>query len=187
MSFLVTRPPRPVPDTWPTSTPCSDAIRATTGETNVFSPPPLPSAATGAGSGSGSGSGGADSRAGVSPSELDGSAASAAASCVAGSGGASSAAGAATAPSGAITASFVPTSTVSPSWTRICCTTPEPGLGTSVSTLSVEISSSDSSASIGSPSCLSHLVIVPSETETPIWGMTTSIVEVVAISTRRLP
>jgi hypothetical protein len=30
-------------------------------------------------------------------------------------------------------------------------------------------------------------VIVPSETETPIWGMTTSIVDVVAISTRRLP
>jgi hypothetical protein len=31
------------------------------------------------------------------------------------------------APSGAITASFVPTSTVSPSCTRICWTTPEPG------------------------------------------------------------
>ena len=68
----------------------------------------------------------------------------------------------------------VPTSTVSPSWTRICCTTPEAGLGTSVSTLSVEISSSDSSASIGSPSAFSHFVIVPSETETPIWGITTS-------------
>ena len=61
------------------------------------------------------------------------------------------------------------------------------GLGTSVSTLSVEISSSDSSASIGSPSCLSHFVIVPSETETPIWGMTTSIADVVAISTPRPP
>ena len=64
---------------------------------------------------------------------------------------------------------------------------PEPGLGTSVSTLSVEISSSDSSASIVSPSCLSHLVIVPSETETPIWGMTTSIADVVAISTPQPP
>ena len=55
---------------------------------------------------------------------------------------------------------------------------PSPGLGTSVSTLSVEISSSGSSASICSPSCLSHFVIVPSETETPIWGMTTSIARV---------
>ena len=76
-------------------------------------------------------------------------------------------------------ASFVPTSTVSPSWTRIWVD-PLAGLGTSVSTLSVEISSSDSSASICSPSCLSHFVIVPSETETPIWGITTSTASVVA-------
>jgi hypothetical protein len=34
---------------------------------------------------------------------------------------------------------------------------------------------------------LSHLVIVPSETETPIWGMMTSTAEVVAISTPRAP
>ena len=72
------------------------------------------------------------------------------------------------------TASFVPTSTVSPSGTRICVRTPLAGLGTSVSTLSVEISSSASSAAIASPSAFSHFVIVPSETETPIWGMTTS-------------
>ena len=51
----------------------------------------------------------------------------------------------------------VPTSTVSPSWTRICVDDAAPGLGTSVSTLSVEISSSGSSASTCSPSCLSHL------------------------------
>ena len=38
MSFFVTRPPRPVPGTCAGSTPCSEAIRATTGETNVFSP-----------------------------------------------------------------------------------------------------------------------------------------------------
>ena len=61
------------------------------------------------------------------------------------------------------------------------------GLGTSVSTLSVEISSSASSASIVSPSDLSHFVIVPSETETPIWGMTTSTSVPVAISTLRAP
>ena len=85
------------------------------------------------------------------------------------------------APSGAITASIVPTSTVSPSWTRIFVTTPAPGLGTSVSTLSVEISSSGSSAAIVSPSDFSHFVIVPSETETPICGMTTSICVSVAM------
>ena len=40
MSFFVTRPPVPVPGTWDGSIPCSEAIRATTGETNdlPFSP-----------------------------------------------------------------------------------------------------------------------------------------------------
>src|SRR5581483_6472323 len=33
MSCFVTRPPRPVPGTCPGSTPCSEAMRATTGET----------------------------------------------------------------------------------------------------------------------------------------------------------
>src|SRR3954469_18307078 len=36
MSFFVTRPPRPVPCTWLGSTRCSEAILATTGETNVL-------------------------------------------------------------------------------------------------------------------------------------------------------
>jgi hypothetical protein len=80
-----------------------------------------------------------------------------------------------------MTAIFVPTATVSPSCARICWITPVAGLGTSVSTLSVEISSRASSAAISSPSDLSHLVIVPSETETPIWGMTTSTAVPVAI------
>ena len=84
-------------------------------------------------------------------------------------------------------ASTVPTSTVSPSGTRISVTTPEAGDGTSVSTLSVEISSSVSSASIVSPTCLFHFVIVPSDTETPIWGMTTSTAVVLDISTRSAP
>src|SRR5262249_14116906 len=77
--------------------------------------------------------------------------------------------------------SFVPTSTVSPSWTRIWVSVPEAGLGTSVSTLSVEISSSGSSASICSPSCFSQRVTVPSETDTPICGITTSTAVSVAI------
>ena len=89
MSFLVTRPPRPVPCTWPTSTPCSEAIRATTGETNVFSPAPsLVSAAAGAAPERAAAGTGGGAAVGVSPSELEGAAASAAASCVAGSGGA---------------------------------------------------------------------------------------------------
>src|SRR6185295_1694232 len=196
MSFFVTRPPRPVPSTLATSTLCSAAIRATTGETNFASRLPLSSSACGAGAagagasaGAGSGAGaaagaGASSvfaAAGPSPSAPDASSASCAASCVAGSGGVSTSAGAA--PSGAMTAIFVPTATVSPSWARICWRTPLDGLGTSVSTLSVEISSSDSSAAIASPSDLSHFVIVPSETDTPICGMTTSTaVPVVAIS-----
>ena len=50
MSFFVTRPPAPVPCTALVSTPCSDAIRATTGETNVR---PLPSACPAAGSAQG--------------------------------------------------------------------------------------------------------------------------------------
>jgi hypothetical protein len=58
-------------------------------------------------------------------------------------------------------ASTVPTSTVSPSWTKICVTTPSAELGTSVSTLSVEISRSGSSRAIESPTCLIHFVTVP--------------------------
>ena len=64
---------------------------------------------------------------------------------------------------------------------------PEAGDGTSVSTLSVEISSSVSSASTVSPTCFDHFVIVPSETETPICGMTTSTAVLVAISSSPAP
>ena len=186
MSFLVTRPPRPVPWIWPTSTLCSDAIRATTGETKLRSSAAAAvrcrsgsgaDVAAGAGAAAASCCGASD---GVSTSASAAASDWSAASWVAGSGGDSSCAGAA-APE-PITASLVPTSTVSPSWTRICWTTPLPGLGTSVSTLSVEISSSGSSAATSSPSCLSHFVIVPSETETPIWGITTSTAVSVAMS-----
>jgi hypothetical protein len=50
MSFFVTRPPRPVPCTWLGSTPCSEAIFATTGETKVL---PFVCAASAACAGSG--------------------------------------------------------------------------------------------------------------------------------------
>ena len=206
MSFFVTRPPRPVPEIWETSTLCSEAMRATTGETKR-APSACPSSgSTGSGAGVGCAAGGSGSAAtssadGVSPSAPGGGGALGGRflrgglgrrllgwSSAAGASAAGASSGAATsAPSGAITAIFVPTATVSPSCTRICWTTPVAGLGTSVSTLSVEISSSVSSASMASPSDFDHFVIVPSDTETPIWGMTTSTSVPVAISTRRAP
>ena len=48
---------------------------------------------------------------------------------------------------------------------------PAAGAGTSASTLSVEISTSGSSASTRSPTCLRHSRTVPSVTDSPIWGM----------------
>ena len=72
------------------------------------------------------------------------------------------------------TARTVPTSTVSPSGTRISDTTPPAGEGTSESTLSVETSNSGSSRSTGSPTCFSQRVIVPSVTVSPSCGMITS-------------
>ncbi len=169
MSFFVTRPPVPVPATTFGSTPCSAAMRATTGETNVR-PFPDPVA-------DGTGSEGIVRASGVGAGSTAPGAGSGAptASTAPGAGSGTPAASTTAEPAGAITASTVPISTVSPSATRISATTPSPGLGTSVSTLSVEISSSGSSWAIASPGCLSHFVIVPSETETPIWGITTSI------------
>ncbi len=64
-----------------------------------------------------------------------------------------------------------PTSTVSPSGTRISDTTPATGDGTSESTLSVETSNSGSSSATWSPTSLNHLVIVPSVTVSPSWGI----------------
>ena len=192
MSFFVTRPPVPVPGTTDGSIPCSAAIRATTGETNVLPFPAAEAVAVAAGAGAGSagaagaamggvrsGSGaaavgsetGGASGTDATDSERGGVSGTAAGTGSAGAG----SAGATAAPAGAMRARTVPTSTVSPSWTRISATTPSPGLGTSVSTLSVEISRSGSSRPIASPTCLSHLVTVPSETDTPIWGITTSV------------
>ena len=183
MSFFVTRPPAPVPGTVVGSTPCSPAMRATTGETKVR---PFPAdAATGAvvataggasalaaGTGWLAGSTGGGSAA--TTCSASGTGAAGCSGAVA-SGGAASGGAAASLPAGPIRPTSVPTSTVCPSATRISRRTPSPGLGTSVSTLSVEISSSGSSRAIASPGCLSHFVIVPSETDTPICGITTSI------------
>ena len=73
-----------------------------------------------------------------------------------------------------ITAIFAPTSTVSPSCTRISARRPAEGEGTSESTLSVEISRRVSSSSTSSPTCLVQVSTVPSMTLSPILGMTTS-------------
>ncbi len=83
---------------------------------------------------------------------------------------------------GAISASTLPTLTVSPSAAWIFTTVPAMGAGTSASTLSVEISTRVSSSATSSPSCLCHSRIEPSETESPIGGMTTSTVVFTAIS-----
>jgi hypothetical protein len=80
---------------------------------------------------------------------------------------------AAAAPSSAISASSAPTCTVSPSAAWTLTTVPDAGEGTSASTLSVEISTIVSSSVTESPSCLCHSRMVPSETESPIAGMTT--------------
>ena len=73
-----------------------------------------------------------------------------------------------------ITASFTPTSTVSPSGTRISVRTPAAGDGTSESTLSVETSKSGSSRSTASPTPFIQRVIVPSVTVSPSCGIITS-------------
>src|SRR5437764_1105375 len=77
-------------------------------------------------------------------------------------------------PAVSIRASTVPTSTVTPTSTAISATRPVEGAGTSVSTLSVEISTIGSSASTQSPTRFFHSTTVPSATETPIWGIVTS-------------
>ena len=65
--------------------------------------------------------------------------------------------------------------TVAPSATLISFKVPAAGEGISASTLSVEISKSGSSRWTVSPGFLSHLVMVPSVMDSPIWGMTTSV------------
>ena len=70
-------------------------------------------------------------------------------------------------------ASWAPTATVSSSATVIPRKMPDTGEGISVSTLSVDTSSSGSSASTRSPSFLSQRVTVPSVTLSPSWGMDT--------------
>src|SRR3954470_19984510 len=82
------------------------------------------------------------------------------------------AAGAAESPMNATTV-LMPT--VAPSGNLISVRMPATVEGISASTLSVEISKSGSSFSTESPICLSHLVMVPSTIDSPIWGMMTGV------------
>src|SRR5579872_1449690 len=105
-----------------------------------------------------------------------GSSRSAAGVCSSVSAGAAAAAGgeAAAAPSPPITARRVPTSTVSPSGTRISESTPAADDGTSESTLSVETSKRGSSWATSSPTCFSQRMMVPSVTVSPSCGIVMS-------------
>ena len=74
-----------------------------------------------------------------------------------------------------MTASLAPTSAVSSSPTTISSSTPAVGEGISVSTLSVDTSSSGSSSATSSPTSFSQRVTVPSVTDSPSAGRTTSV------------
>ncbi len=80
-------------------------------------------------------------------------------------------AGAAPFPSTSISPSGAPTCTVESGSARIFVSVPAAGAGTSASTLSVETSTRGSSAATRSPTCFSHSRIVPSVTDSPIWGI----------------
>src|SRR5581483_7069250 len=173
-SLRVMRPPAPVPLIWEGSRPCSASSRRTTGDSTL----PLSPAVAGAGPAgrvvvAGWGGGAAGGRGGAAGCGVGGAtagggggvaAAGGGAGCGGAAGGAISVAGAASAsgavepaPSGGaslITASTAPTSTVSPSGTRISARYPDTGDGTSESTLSVETSKSTSSSATASPTCL---------------------------------
>src|SRR5918993_239873 len=176
MSFLVTRPPVPVPGISAISTPCSSARRRTTGEERVrrrvsassISPRPLPSLSSGtvARCLSVSCAAGWASVPEAGNSSVGASAATF--SC-----GGASAAG--ESPSSATSAISVPTSTVEPSETRNFWIVPATGEGNSALTLSVSTSARGSSISTSSPSDLSQRVMVPSVTLSPSCGIVTGL------------
>src|ERR1700722_3247415 len=155
MSSLVILPDDPVPGTWRRSRLFSRAILRTSGEERRRSP--------------------------VSVSAVSVSISAAAA---AGAGAAAGALGwalaAAAPPLTPITATTVLIWTVVPACTLISESTPAAGEGISASTLSVEISNSGSSCCTVSPGFFSHLVMVPSKIDSPIWGMITSVAETAA-------
>src|SRR5882762_1261450 len=168
------------------STLCSAAIFRTSGVdfvrrrcSAVCTPPPSPS--TGRPDGRTAGAAAAFGGSGLGA----GGAAGGGAAAFGGSGFAG--AGAAAPASVSKTPTTVCTGTVCPCCTLISARTPAAGAGISASTLSVEISNSGSSRLTGSPTFLSHLLKVPSAIDSPIWGIKTSTLAIVAPSVRREP
>ena len=131
MSFFVTRPPAPVPGTVDGSTPCSAAIRATTGETKLVPFPARLGRGRGAGAGAAGAAAGSGRAAGAARARLGGDDAARLGGArrrqAARLGGRLGRGSAAADPAGAIVASTVPTSTVCPSATRIWRRRPRPG------------------------------------------------------------
>ena len=78
----------------------------------------------------------------------------------------------------AIRASTVPTSTVSPTSTRISSSRPAAAPRRRCRSCRWRSRRSTSSASTQSPTCFFHSTTVPSATETPIWGIVTSMASV---------
>ena len=188
MSFFVTRPPRPVPcDLARVDAVLGRDARDDGRDEVVLGRSPAAAAACAPAGCGRSGSGGAGSGAARPRAVADALArrglASSAASCVAGAGGASRRAPTRPRLRGAITASTVPTSTVSPSWHEDLRDDALAGarhLG--VDLVGRDLEQRLVGARSVSPSFFSHFVTVPSETETPICGMTTSICVFVAMA-----
>ncbi len=190
MSSLVMRPPRPVPGTLARSTLFSFAMRRTSGleRTRSGSPPSLNSSTLPCCWRSRPSFSSRARSAGIpciifGSSPLEGCAAcvwvapapSPPAAAFGGCGAGAAGAALAASPSPAIVPTTVLTWTVVPACTLMSCKVPEAGAGISASTLSVEISNSGSSRWTFSPGCFSHLVMVPSKIDSPIWGMMTSV------------
>ena len=151
-SSFVIRPPAPVPLIFERSRLLSLAMRRTSGEDRPCSPISLGAELEAAGAAAGVAVGGVPA-------------------CF--SAGAAATGAPAPAALPPITATTVLISTVLPSGTLMSVNTPAAGAGISASTLSVEISNKGSSRWTVSPTFFSHLVIVPSKIDSPIWGITT--------------
>ncbi len=154
MSSLVILPAEPVPGTWRRSRLFSRAMLRTRGEERTRSPVSVSAdIAIGVCFGGGAGAGGQEQER---------------------SGRLGSRGGCSATP---MVATTVLIWTVVPAWILISESTPAAGEGISASTLSVEISNSGSSCCTVSPGFFSHLVMVPSKIDSPIWGMITSVRE----------
>ncbi len=174
MSCLVTRPPMPDPAIWPMSTPCSFAIRRTSGE-DFWWPAAGADGSAGADGCRGGATGAVGAEGAAARCRGCRRGAAAGAHRVPSHGGIGGRRHLATSPATPIVATTLLTGTVSPSLTAIDVSTPAAGDGISASTLSVEISKSGSSRSTESPTFLIQRTIVPSAIDSPICGITTGV------------